>query len=94
MNEVLVTIKEVQEGGKHLANHYLQHGYILLEVQQGARAQKMPEGGVNGRQYFVRRNPVYVLGRPDGVEPADPPPRRTSPEADKGEEHGSEQEKD
>ena len=37
MTESIVSMKivEIQEGGKHLANHYLQHGYVLI---QGARA--------------------------------------------------------
>lgn len=76
-NEIMSTIKEVQEGGKRLANHYLSKGYLLLDIQNGARAQRFPEENRGGQQYYVRRNPVYVLGRPDGVEPAEPlPPRQ------------------
>jgi hypothetical protein len=74
--ELLSTIKEVQEGGKYLANHYLSKGYLLLDIQVGARATRFPEENRGGQQYYVRRNPVYVLGRPDGVEPAEPPPQR------------------
>lgn len=69
MNE-LTTIKEVQEGGKHLANWYLKHGYVLLDIQGQARARKYPEAKANGELYYVYRNPIYVVGRPDGVEPA------------------------
>jgi hypothetical protein len=80
MDEVTGTIKEIQEGGKRIANHYLSHGYVLLSVQSGARIEKFPDGGPNAGQYYIRRNPVYVLGRPEGVEPAEPPPKRTFPE--------------
>jgi len=77
MEELLATIKEVQEGGKRFTNWYLGHGYILLAIQVGARAQKFPETNTGGQQYYVRRNPVYVLGRPEGVEAAPPMPRET-----------------
>ena len=71
MQEILSTIKEVQECGQRLANHLLRHGYVLLDIQSGSRAQRYPEGGSNqGQLYYVRRNPIYVLGRPEGVEPA------------------------
>jgi len=75
MEELLANIKEVQEGGKHYANWYLDHGYTLLAIQVGARAHSFPNPGPDGLKYYVRRNPVYVLGRPDGVEAAPPPPR-------------------
>ena len=88
MDEVLRSIKEVREGGQHCANWYLNHGYVLLAIQEGARAGSFPTIQRAGHQYqyYVRRNPVYVLGRPDGVEPAEPPPRRESPqrESDEG----------
>jgi len=78
MDEILLSIKEVQEGGKHLANHYLNHGYVLLEIQEGARADSFPDTSMDGHQYryYVRRNPVYVVGRPEGVAPAPAPPRK------------------
>ncbi len=78
MDEFLRTIKEVQEGGKRLANHLLDHGYILLDVQSSARQRSFPAIHLPGNQYqyYVYRNPVYVLGRPEGVEPAGPLPRR------------------
>lgn len=79
MNELLPTIKEVQEGGKWLANHYLDHGYVLLDIQAGARGQQFPDKGPNAGQWYVRRNPVYVVGRPEGVEAAPPPPQRERP---------------
>jgi len=72
MNELLSEIKEVQEVGKKLANWYLDHGYILLDVQAGTRVGSFPANDRDGHQYqyYVGRNPIYVLGRPDGVEPA------------------------
>jgi len=74
MEELLGNIKEVQEGGKNFINWYLSHGYTLLAIQQGARAQTFPQPNPNGQQQYVRRNPVYVVGRPDGVKPAPPWP--------------------
>jgi hypothetical protein len=85
MNDLLTTMKEVQEGGKRIANHYLSYGYILLDIQSGARSRKFPEPNRSGQQYYVHRNPVYVLGRPDGVEPA-PPMQEQEPKQDKVEE--------
>lgn len=82
MDELLRSIKEVQEGGKHLANWYLDHGYVLLDIQAGARARKFPDVNTGGRQFYVHRNPVYVLGRPEGVEPAEPPPNQRGGEKD------------
>lgn len=73
MNEQLATIKEVQEGGKRLANWYLARGYILLDVQSGARGRQFDGHSVAGQQWYVYRHPVYVLGRPEGVEPTAPP---------------------
>ena len=73
--ELLTTIKEVQEGGKRLANWYLEHGYILLDIQSAGRSRRFPEDNRSGQQYYVHRNPVYVLGRPEGVEPAPSMPR-------------------
>lgn len=86
MNEMLSTIKEVQEGGKRLANHYLSHGYLLLDIQTGARARKFPEINRGGQQYYVHRNPVYVLGRPEGVEIAPALPPRSSSNQDESQE--------
>jgi len=86
MDELLATIKEVQEGGKHLANWYLDHGYILLDIQSAARARLFHDASVSGRQYYVHRNPVYVLGRPEGVEVAPSPPKWTPPEKNTPEE--------
>jgi hypothetical protein len=75
MKELLTTIREIQEGGKYLANHYLSHGYVLLDIQEGARVGNFPDADAKGHQYryYVRRNPVYVLGRPEGVEVAEQP---------------------
>ncbi len=82
MNELLTTIKEVQEGGKNLANWYLSRGYMLLDIQTGARGQRFPSEHVGAQPYYVRRNPVYVLGRPEGIEAAPAPPRWTPPTKD------------
>lgn len=79
MDELLRTIQEVQEGGKRLANHYLSHGYLLLAIQGGARARQFPGQSVGGQQWYVRRDPVYVLGRPEGVEAAPNPSWWTRP---------------
>jgi hypothetical protein len=85
--EILQTIKEVQEGGKFLANYYLERGYVLLDIQQAARARKFPQGGRNaGKEYYVYRNPIYIVGRPEDIEPASPPPRRPWEENQKGDE--------
>ena len=73
MDESLRTIQEVQEGGRRLANWYLEHGYILLDVQSGARGRQFAGEGAGGNQWYVYRHPVYVLGRPEGVDIASPP---------------------
>ncbi len=73
--ELLNTIKEVQEGGKRLANWYLEHGYILLDIQSASRSRRFPEDNRLGQQFYVHRNPVYVLGRTEEVEPAPLMPR-------------------
>lgn len=78
MMEIVTTIKEIQEGGKKVANWYLEHGYLLLDIQPGARASRFPEENRGGQQFYVRRNPVYVLGRPEGVEVAPPMPAKES----------------
>ena len=75
MQELLPTIKEVQEGGRNLANWYLEHGYVLLAIQASSRGQQFPGEGANAGQWYVRRNPIYIVGRPEGVDAADPPPR-------------------
>ena len=80
MDELLSSIKEIQEGGKRIANWYLDHGYVLLAIQSAARARRYPEDRPHGQQYYVNHNPVYVLGRPEGVEAAEPPPRWESPQ--------------
>lgn len=79
MDEILSNIKEIQEGGKKLANWYLKHGYILLAIQSGSRAAKYPNKSADGREYYVRRNPVYVLGRPEDVPEAPNPPYQWQP---------------
>lgn len=86
MDDLLTTIKEVQEGGKHLANWYLDHGYILLAIQPGAWPKVMPHSNPHGPQYYVRKNPIYVVGRPDGVESAPPFRGREKPADETGHE--------
>jgi hypothetical protein len=65
-------IQEVQECGKRLCNHLLRYGYVLLDIQGGARSRQYNphDERANAQQYYVHRNPVYVLGRPEGVEQA------------------------
>lgn len=70
MNDALAAIKEVQEGNRNDVNWYLKHGYVLLDIQSSARARQYPEAKPNGELYYVARNPVYIVGRPDGVVPA------------------------
>jgi hypothetical protein len=95
MEDLLTGIKEVQEGGKRLANWYLERGYILLAIQLGARALPFPNQNVGGQQYYVRRNPVFVLGRPEGVKPAPHPPKVVLSKAESkgGEETAASEEK-
>ncbi len=69
-------IVEVVEGGMHWANHYLAHQYRLLDIQTGTRASLFPHHATNAGQAFVRRNPVFVMGRPRDVEWVAAPPRR------------------
>jgi hypothetical protein len=78
MDELLSTIKEVQEGGKYLANWYLEHGYVLLDIQSSSQARKAPD--IVGRQYYIRKNPIYILGRPEGVQVAPPLPKWERPD--------------
>lgn len=77
VNEILLSIQEVQEGGKRLANWYLSHGYVLLDIQSASRSDKHPKDSQSGlSQVYVRRNPVYVVGRPKGVDEAPRMPKR------------------
>ena len=46
------------------ANEYLNHGYALLAIQSVSGSGLHGDG----KTYFVRRQTVYVLGRPAGVE--------------------------
>lgn len=74
MNELFPTIREVQEGGRRLANHLLAAGYILLDIQPAARSRQYNphDDRGNAQIYYVHRNPVYVLGRPEGVKHVEP----------------------
>jgi hypothetical protein len=60
----LSEIVEVQEAGRHSANYFLSQGYRLLFV-----GQKTNLVGGDGRAVmpWVRRDAVYVVGRPSGV---------------------------
>lgn len=75
--EILNTIVEVQEGGKNFTNWYLKHNYILLDIQTGTRGQKFSQEDLTGQQYYVRRNPVYIVGRTADVPEAPPMPPKT-----------------
>jgi len=70
-------IVEVRECGQHNANFYLTNNYVLLDVQQGTYSTRhfTEPAGEHAGGYFVRRNPIYVLGRPEGVESVTPPRR-------------------
>lgn len=77
MNDLLAQYKiiEVQEGGKNLANWYLKHGYILLDIQTGSRGMKFASSDIAGQQYYVRRNPVFIVGRTEEIKHAPYPPK-------------------
>ncbi len=64
-------VVQVLEVGQFLANHYLGNGYKLLGVHQRAEAEKH-----DGGQWYVRRRPRFIVGRPEGVSPVEPPPRQ------------------
>lgn len=89
MNEILKDIKEVHEGGTYQANYYLEHGYVLLDIQNVSAARRFPEENrVPGQQYYVGRNLIYVVGRPWLTEHVEPPPLKPAyvpwPESGKG----------
>lgn len=67
-------IVEIQEGARYLANWFLERGYTLLTIQQGARSQMYPRDASNHSQAYVHRQPVYVLGRTNATPHSDPPP--------------------
>ncbi len=73
-------IVEVVEGGKILANHYLETGYRLLDIQTSTRYQMFPADAKGmTTSHFVRKHPIYILGRTKYVDHADPPPWRDAP---------------
>lgn len=67
MNDV---VEVVEVAGARRVNPFLDKGYILLAVQQGA--QPKPPANAS-EQFTVRKFVVYVLGRPPGVEKYEPP---------------------
>lgn len=80
MSEIFEQIKEVQDEGKRLANYYLDKGWVLLDIQPGSRTGRFPSENPTGFQFYVRKDPVYVVGRPGFVDPCDPfNPRREEP---------------
>jgi hypothetical protein len=64
-------VVEVLEVGQFLANHYLRNGYKLLGTPHRAEAELH-----GGGQWYVRRRPRFVVGRPEGVDSVEPPPRQ------------------
>ncbi len=61
-------IREVVKTNSAGANKLIAVGYRLLDVQTEAEACR-PRGG--GGNFWVDRRVVFVLGRPERVEPAD-----------------------
>ena len=66
----LEDVVDVLEVGQFLANHYLANGYKLLCVVTRAEAE-LHDGG----QWYVRRRPRFIVGRPKNVRPVEPPKR-------------------
>ena len=63
----LASYVEVQEAyGMARANKYLKAGYVLIDVQPTARLKLAADAS---KQPFVKRQPVFVLGRAADVEP-------------------------
>jgi len=73
----MTEVAEVVETRLRGANDYLAHGYHLLGVQNVSGSGMHPDQ----KTYYVRRQLVYVLGRPAEVKPYHPPaaPARTFP---------------
>jgi len=72
--EALGTIKEVVTCQYRRANLFLEAGYILLDIQPTAFSTIHPESEAEGDKSigprrFVGRAPMFVLGRPEDVEP-------------------------
>lgn len=63
-------IKEVRETGARNTNFLLAHDWVLLEIQfsSWSATHGITKGVQNSGSYYVRRGPIYVVGRPDGVE--------------------------
>lgn len=77
MADKLDDIVEVFECGMHAANACLDHGYRLLDIQFGSRLLPMPEESKGMQQsHWLRRNPIYIVGRTEDVASYRPPPRR------------------
>lgn len=66
-------VVEVVEARVKAANAYLERGYVLLSVQAVSSGAVHQET----KMFYVRRQIVYVLGRPATVEPYQPE-RQTS----------------
>ncbi len=79
MNENLREIHEVRDGGVRLANWYLSKGYVLLDIQSASRARNFDSPNPGGARSYVHKNPVYVVGCPEGTPPAGDPPRGEPP---------------
>ena len=75
--ELYEGIQEVVSVGGHNANFYLGNGYRLLKVIEATTEGTLSEG-----RPFVKRYPIYVLGRPPGVaHVSHKPPEPVSEEA-------------
>ena len=70
-------IEELVEVRIRDVNDYLRHDYQFLAIQSISISARHPtaEADKANKNYYVRRYPVYVLGRPPGVEPWSPPPK-------------------
>lgn len=55
-------------------NHLLAHGYKLLGIQGTTEGRVNEKGG-----WWVRRRPVFVVGRPAGVAVAPATPSMAAP---------------
>ena len=63
-------IREVFSVSRKAANILLEKGYRLLSVQGESFWKPSP---IDDKQVGMIRRPVYIVGRPDGVEKVDMP---------------------
>ena len=78
----IIELVEVRLKG---ANNLLAHGYKLLSVEAVTAMIQNPES----QNWYVKKQVVYVMGRPAGVEPFQAgPPAGESPGRHEGLGHG------